>query len=148
MTQTATDPFDLQRFVDAQAPVYARVLGELRAGRKQSHWIWYIFPQVRGLGRSATAIRYSIGSRDEAAAYIAHTLLGQRLRECTALLLAVEGHALAAIMPFPDDRKLVSSMTLFAEVAPDPAPFAAALEKYNCGARDEATLDILRALPA
>ena len=139
----SSDPFDLQRFVDAQAPVYDRVCRELRAGSKQSHWIWYIFPHLKSLGRSATAITYGIADADEARAYLAHPVLGPRLVECTNLMLAVDGKPLSQIMPFPDDLKFISSMTLFAEVAPDPALFLAALAKYANGQRDAATLDLL-----
>src|SRR5690242_13482237 len=107
------DPFDLQRFVDAQANVYARVVTELSAGRKQSHWMWFIFPQVAGLGFSAMAQRYAISSRKEAAAYLAHDILGPRLVECTRLVLAVQGKTIHAILGSPDDLKFRSSMTLF-----------------------------------
>ncbi|MBN9599418.1 MAG: DUF1810 domain-containing protein [Afipia sp.] len=131
---------DLQRFVEAQAPVYARVLDELHAGRKQTHWIWFVFPQIEGLGHSATAQRYAIASRQEAAAYLAHPVLGARLRECTALVNAVEGRSVHDIFGHPDDMKFHSSMTLFAEVSGDDAPFLPALEKYFGGARDDATL--------
>jgi len=137
------DPFDLQRFVTAQAPIYDRVCRELVAGRKQSHWIWFIFPQMRGLGRSETARFYGIASRQEAQAYATHPLLGTRLRQCVMLVQAIQGRTLAEIMTAPDDLKFVSSMTLFAEVAVDPAPFAAALDKYAAGARDAATLALL-----
>ncbi len=132
--------YDLQRFVEAQAPVYARVLGELRAGRKQTHWIWFIFPQIEGLGYSAMAQRFAIASRDEAAAYLAHRVLGARLRECTALVNAIEGRSVHDIFGYPDDMKFHSSMTLFAEASGDAAPFLPALEKYFGGARDGATL--------
>ena len=146
MTQSdATDAFDLQRFVEAQGGVYERVCRELRAGSKQSHWIWFIFPQLRGLGRSATAQRFGIVSAAEAKAYLAHPVLGPRLTECVELMLAIGGKPLERIMPFPDDLKFVSSMTLFAEVADDPALFVRALEKFNGGVRDAATLGLLRA---
>src|ERR1044072_813603 len=105
----ANDPFDLQRFVDAQAPVYDRVLAELREGRKRSHWMWFVFPQIAGLGSSPMAQRYAIASRAEAAAYISHSLLGLRLRECTRLVNAVEGKAVHDIFGSPDDMKFHSS---------------------------------------
>ncbi|MBN8968652.1 MAG: DUF1810 domain-containing protein [Rhizobiales bacterium] len=131
---------DLQRFVEAQAPLYGRVLDELRAGRKQTHWIWFVFPQIEGLGHSAMAQRYAIASRQEAVAYLAHPVLGARLRACTALVNAVEGRSVHDIFGHPDDLKFHSSMTLFAEVSGGAAPFMPALEKYFGGARDEATL--------
>ncbi|MGA0612107.1 DUF1810 domain-containing protein [Caldimonas sp. KR1-144] len=112
------DPFDLQRFVDAQAPVIERVLAELAAGAKASHWMWFVFPQLRGLGRSAMSERYGIGSLAEARAYLAHPLLGPRLRECTRLVLAVRGRRLDQILPPPDDLKFRSSMSLFAQAVP------------------------------
>jgi uncharacterized protein (DUF1810 family) len=134
------DPFDLQRFVDAQAPVYDRVLLELREGRKRSHWMWFVFPQIAGLGSSPMAQRYAIASRAEAAAYLAHPLLGSRLRECARLVTATEGRSIHDILGSPDDMKFHSSMTLFAEAAPADADFGAALEKYFGGAPDPATL--------
>jgi uncharacterized protein (DUF1810 family) len=136
----ADDPFDLQRFVDAQAPVYDRVLTELREARKRSHWMWFVFPQIAGLGSSPMAQRYAIGSRAEAAAYLAHPLLGSRLRECARLVTATEGRSIHDILGSPDDMKFHSSMTLFAEAAPADADFGAALEKYFGGAPDPATL--------
>jgi len=137
-----TDPFDLKRFVDAQAPVYPRVLAELRQGRKQSHWMWFIFPQLAGLGHSAMAQRFAITSRDEAAAYLAHGVLGPRLRECTALINAVEGRTIREILGSPDDLKFCSSMTLFGAVSSDPA-FAGAIAKFYGGRSDQRTLDLL-----
>jgi uncharacterized protein (DUF1810 family) len=137
-----TDPFNLQRFVDAQAPVYPRVLAELRQGRKQSHWMWFIFPQLAGLGHSPMAQRFAITSRDEAMAYLEHGILGSRLRECTALVNAAEGRTIREILGSPDDLKFCSSMTLFAAVSPDPA-FAAAIAKFYGGAPDRKTLDLL-----
>jgi uncharacterized protein (DUF1810 family) len=137
-----TDPFDLQRFVDAQAPVYPRVLAELRQGRKQSHWMWFIFPQLAGLGHSAMAKRFAISSSDEAVAYLAHGILGPRLRECTALVNAVEGRTIREILGSPDDLKFCSSMTLFGAVSSDPA-FAAAIAKFYGGTPDRKTLDLL-----
>ncbi len=140
------DPFDLDRFVQAQAPVYSRVVTELAAGRKQSHWMWFVFPQVAGLGFSAMSQRYAIASRAEAEAYLAHTVLGPRLIDCTRLVLAVEGRTINAILGAPDDAKFRSSMTLFAAVSDEPL-FPAALDRYFAGARDSATLDILAQPP-
>ena len=137
-----TDPFDLQRFVEAQAPVYPRVLSELRQGRKKSHWMWFIFPQLAGLGHSAVAQRYALSSRDEAVAFLDHAMLGPRLRECTALVNAVEGRTIHHILGNPDDLKFRSSMTLFAAVSSEPK-FAAAIKKFYDGTPDERTLGLL-----
>ncbi|MBV8206700.1 MAG: DUF1810 domain-containing protein [Acidobacteria bacterium] len=141
--------FDLQRFVDAQAPVYARAVAELRAGRKRSHWMWFIFPQIRGLGYSATARRFAIRSLAEARAYLQHPLLGPRLEECTRLVLAVPGSSVGEIFGYPDDLKFRSCMTLFCvtekESAKQSGVFQQALEKYFAGEPDEATLGELRA---
>jgi uncharacterized protein (DUF1810 family) len=106
-----TDPFELQRFVDAQAPVYAEVMSELRNGRKRSHWMWFIFPQIAGLGHSAMARRYAIASHDEAVAYLAHPILGPRLRECTQVVCNIQGRSIEQILGSPDDIKFRSSMT-------------------------------------
>ena len=138
-----TDPYDLQRFVDAQEPVISRVKDELRSGRKRSHWMWFVFPQVEGLGSSRMARRYAIGSRAEADAYLAHPVLGPRLRECTELANGIEGRSAIEIFGSPDDKKFRSSMTLFEAVADDPTPFEAALERYYDGDRDGATLRYL-----
>jgi uncharacterized protein (DUF1810 family) len=137
------DPFDLQRFVDAQDGVYRRVVAELSAGRKQSHWMWFIFPQIAGLGFSAMAQRYAMSSTEDAAAYLAHGILGPRLVECTGLVLGVKDKTICAILGSPDDLKFRSSMTLFSAVSDDPI-FDAAIAKYYAGAKDQATLDILR----
>ena len=137
-----TDAFDLQRFVDAQAPVYQRVVAELRHGQKQSHWMWFIFPQLTGLGRSLMARRFAIRSREEAMAYLGHGVLGSRLRECTALVSAVEGHTIREILGSPDDLKFCSSMTLFGAVSSD-AVFADAIAKFYDGRPDPRTLDLL-----
>ena len=134
------DPFDLQRFVDAQEPIYGTVIEELTAGRKRSHWMWFIFPQLRGLGRSPTALRFAISSIDEARAYLDHELLGSRLRECAGLVARIDGRAAEEIFGWPDDMKLRSSMTLFAHAADDNAVFVAVLEKLYCGEEDPATL--------
>ena len=137
------DPFDLQRFIDAQDSVYRRVVAELSAGRKQSHWMWFIFPQIAGLGFSAMAQRYAMSSTEEAAAYLAHDILGPRLVECTGLVLDVKDKTIRAILGSPDDLKFRSSMTLFSAVSDDPV-FDAAIAKYYAGAKDQATLGILR----
>jgi uncharacterized protein (DUF1810 family) len=140
-----SDSFDLARFVEAQRPVYAAVVAELSRGRKQSHWMWFVFPQVAGLGFSAMAQRYAIDSREEAAAYLAHPELGPRLLECTRLVLAVHGKTIHDIFGSPDDMKFRSSMTLFGAVSGEDV-FDEALAKYFAGAKDAATLDILAGL--
>ena len=137
-----SNPYDLQRFVDAQDSVYANVCAELAAGRKRSHWIWFIFPQVAGLGFSAMAQRFAIGSRAEALAFLAHDMLGPRLLECTGLVMNVTGKTIHDILGSPDDLKFRSSMTLFAAVSDNPL-FTGAIAKYFAGAKDQATLDIL-----
>jgi len=129
----------LQRFLDAQEPVYGQVLAELRAGAKRSHWMWFIFPQIAGLGRSPTAQVYAIASLDEARAYAAHPVLGVRLRQCTELVLAQQGLAIGGIFGFPDDLKFHSSMTLFARATGE-ALFRQALEQFFGGEEDQATL--------
>jgi uncharacterized protein (DUF1810 family) len=139
-----TDRHNLQRFVDAQALVIDQVRSELRAGRKTSHWIWFIFPQIKGLGHSATAREFAISSRDEAAAYAAHPVLGPRLRECTSLMNAIEGRGITQILGTPDDLKFRSSMTLFAECCPDDPIYTDAINKYYGGEFDALTLDLLR----
>ena len=135
-----SDPFDLQRFVDAQARVYHSVLDELRDGRKRSHWIWFVFPQIAGLGSSPTAARYAISSLDEARAYLAHPVLGPRLRECAQLVTRVQGRSVGQIFGSPDDLKVRSSMTLFARATSDNDDFVAVLEKYYDGAEDPLTV--------
>ena len=142
------DPHNLQRFVDAQAPVYAQVLAELGAGSKRSHWMWFIFPQFAGLGHSEMARRFAIASREEAAAYLAHPLLGPRLRECCRLTTQVEGRSARQIFGSLDDVKFRSSLTLFAAAAPDEAVFATALRKYFAGEPDASTLERLSAASA
>jgi len=137
------DPYQLQRFIDAQEPVQFRVRAELRAGRKQSHWMWFIFPQIRGLGRSEMAQRYGIGSLDEARAYLAHPVLGARLRECCELVYAVQGRTANEIFGSPDDMKFKSSLTLFGRAAPEEKVFADSLRKYFAGVEDPATLALL-----
>lgn len=135
---------DLQRFVQAQERVYESVLRELRAGYKASHWMWFVFPQIEGLGRSDMAIHFAIVSLEEAKAYLAHPILGPRLRECTALVNAVVGKTAREVFGHPDDLKFRSSMTLFALAAPDEEWFAAALCKYFNAEQDAATLARLR----
>ena len=137
------DPHRLQRFVDAQAPVYVQVTAELARGQKQSHWMWFVFPQMQGLGRSAIARHYGIASQDEALAYRQHVLLGPRLLECTRLVLAVDSKTALQIFGTPDDLKFRSSMTLFERVAPQQPEFAAAIDKLYAGRRDEATMALL-----
>ena len=137
-----SDPYDLQRFVDAQDSVYANVVRELAAGRKRSHWMWFIFPQIAGLGFSAMAQRFAIGSRAEAVAFLAHDILGPRLIECTGLVMSVTGKTIHDILGSPDDLKFGSSMTLFAAVSDNPL-FTDAIAKYFAGAKDQATLDHL-----
>ena len=139
----AGDRYDLQRFVDAQASTYERARAELERGCKTSHWMWFIFPQIRGLGRSRTAQKYAISSLEEARAYLAHPVLGPRLKECTGLVNKIEGKDLAEIFGFPDELKFRSSMTLFARAAPGEPVFREALRKY-CGSEpDPLTLDRL-----
>jgi uncharacterized protein (DUF1810 family) len=141
-------PYDLSRFVEAQAHCYARVLQELAAGEKTSHWMWFIFPQLRGLGLSATARRFGLSGIEEARAYLAHPLLGARLRECTRTLLTVEGRTAHEIFGSPDDLKLRSCLTLFAQAAgASPAPedqvFGEALTRHYRGEPDPLTLRLL-----
>lgn len=133
----------LQRFLDAQAPVYDEVLAELRAGRKQSHWMWFIFPQLRGLGHSAMAQRYGVAGRAEALAYLQHPLLGARLKACMALLLAHQGLSAVDILGDIDAMKLRSCATLFAAVAPQEPVFAQVLERFYFGQRCHRTLALL-----
>jgi len=138
-----SDPHNLQRFIDAQGPVYAQVCSELKAGRKRSHWMWFVFPQIKGLGVSPTAQFYAIGSRAEAEAYLAHPLLGPRLRECTQLVVDVTGRSAHDIFGSPDDLKFRSCVTLFADVAADNALFRASLRKYFNGEPDLSTIAAL-----
>lgn len=137
------DPFDLTRFVVAQQRDYARALDELCAGAKRSHWIWYVFPQLRGLGRSEMAERYGISGVDEARAYLAHPLLGARLEDCVRALLSHRGRSVRQIMGSPDDLKLRSSMTLFQAAAPAQPLFAEVLQAFYDGEADPATLQRL-----
>lgn len=136
--------FELERFVEAQAPVYDRALGELRTGRKASHWMWFIFPQIRGLGQSSMSRRFAISSHEEAAAYLAHPLLGMRLRECTQAVLHVRDRTLKEIFGAIDAIKFCSCMTLFAQAAPGDALFRSALDGYCDGKVDGETIKLLR----
>jgi uncharacterized protein (DUF1810 family) len=138
--QSATDRFDLQRFVDAQARIYSSVVDELRSGRKRSHWMWFIFPQLRGLGSSPMAARYGIASLEEAREYLRHELLGPRLRECTQLVNQVQDRSISEIFGSPDDLKLCSSMTLFARATEDNQEFVELLDNYYGGQQDTLTL--------
>lgn len=137
------DDFDLQRFVDAQAPYYEQAVAELRQGEKRSHWIWFIFPQLRGLGFSSMSHRYGIGSAAEAQAYLAHPILGPRLRECTQIVLSLEHRSIHQIFGSVDAMKFRSSMTLFAHAAPGEPIFRQALDKYFAGKPDDRTVEML-----
>lgn len=143
----ADDPFDLRRFVEAQARDYDRALAEIQGGFKRSHWMWYVFPQFAGLGFSSTSQRFAIKSLDEAKAYLAHPVLGPRLLECADAALAVEGRTAYEVFGPPDDLKLRSCATLFACVSPAGSPFEKLLDKYFQGKRDEKTLQALGAAP-
>ena len=138
-----SDGFNLQRFVEAQDRVYQSVLEELRGGHKRGHWMWYIFPQLLGLGGSAMSQEYAISSQDEAKAYWEHSILGARLRECTQLVLAVDARTAEQIFSYPDNLKFRSCMTLFEHSVPEPGIFRAALLRYCGGKPDHLTLDIL-----
>jgi len=135
-----SDPYNLQRFVDAQDRVFDGVCAELREGRKRGHWMWFIFPQIKGLGRSHLASKYAIDSSEEAAAYLEHPVLGPRLRECTRLVNLVGGRSIEEIFGYPDDMKFRSSMTLFAHASSDNQVFLDALAKYFGGESDHLTL--------
>lgn len=143
MRAPPNDANDLSRFLIAQEAVYETALAELAGGVKQSHWMWFIFPQVEGLGSSAMAKRYAIRSRQEAQDYLAHPILGERLKECAKALLALEGKTAKEVMGQPDDMKLRSSMTLFATLSSPGSPFHAVLARYFSGALDERTLEFL-----
>ena len=133
----------LERYIKAQAPVYARALDELKRGHKQSHWMWYVFPQIAGLGHSAMSHTYAIQSLEEAREYLAHPLLGARLRDCCKTLMAMEGHTAHEIFRSPDDLKFRSCLTLFAQAAPEETIFRDLLQKYFGGKADLATLELL-----
>ncbi len=134
---------NLDRFLDAQEGIYPQALAELRAGRKRTHWMWFVFPQIAGLGHSSTAVYYAIADLAEARAYLAHPLLGARLAECAGALLGVRGRTAHEILGSPDDLKLRSSMTLFAQVAGPDLVFRRVLERYYGGEADARTLDLL-----
>ncbi|RAI40297.1 DUF1810 domain-containing protein [Rhodoplanes roseus] len=138
-----SDPFDLARFVTAQAPVHETALAELKAGRKRTHWMWFVFPQHRALGRSPTAQAYGIGSLDEARAYLEHPLLGPRLLACTRAVLDCPAPSLHALFGSPDDLKFRSSMTLFEAAAPDQPVFGTALDRWCGGRRDDLTATLI-----
>jgi len=140
------DAFGLSRFISAQDSVYDRVLEELKSGQKRSHWMWYIFPQVDGLGYSATSKHYAIKSMEEARAYLNHPVLESRLLECADAVLAIDGRSASDILGYPDDLKLQSSMTLFASVAGPDSVFVRVLDKYFQGERDVRTLQLLELL--
>jgi uncharacterized protein (DUF1810 family) len=143
MAMSENDPYSLGRFVEAQRGVYEQACAELRRGRKTGHWMWFIFPQIAGLGMSAMSQRYAIGSMDEAKAYLAHEVLGARLRAICGILLEVEARTAEEIFGWPDDAKLRSSMTLFAKATEEDAEFVAVLEKYFGGERDEKTVELV-----
>jgi uncharacterized protein (DUF1810 family) len=142
--QSSQDPFGLERFVEAQAEVYDRALAEIKRGDKRSHWMWFIFPQIDGLGHSSTAQFFAIKSVDEAKAYLAHAVLGPRLIECSTVLLQLKGLSASDIFGFPDDLKLRSSMTLFASVSEPDSVFSRVLQHYYQGQPDEKTLELLK----
>jgi uncharacterized protein (DUF1810 family) len=144
MEASMNDRYDLDRFVEIQAEVYTEVLRELRAGQKTGHWMWFIFPQIAGLGRSPMAERFAISSLEEARAYLDHPVLGKRLRECTQAVMDVEGKTAHAVFGFPDEMKFRSCMTLFARAATDDEIFGEVLEKYFSGESDRLTVEKLK----
>jgi uncharacterized protein (DUF1810 family) len=143
MVAMAKNAYDLERFVEAQRGVYEHACAELRRGRKTGHWMWFIFPQIAGLGMSAMSQQYAIGSVGEARAYLAHPVLGPRLRAICEIVLGIEGWTAEEIFEWPDDAKLRSSMTLFAKATEENAEFVGVLEKYFSGVRDERTLELM-----
>lgn len=143
MSDGKDDPHDLSRFIEAQEVNYDDALSELRAGRKQTHWMWYVFPQIAGLGNSAMSYRYAIRSQDEARAYLAHPVLGPRLTECAEAVLAIENRSARDIFGSPDDLKLRSCATLFAQVSPPGSVFERILDKYYSSERDPRTLGLI-----
>jgi uncharacterized protein (DUF1810 family) len=147
MNQNENDPFDLNRFVSAQEGVFEVALAELRRGQKRTHWMWFIFPQHAGLGFSSTSRKYAIKSLDEARAYLAHPVLGQRLLDCCKALLSVQGRSAAEIMGYPDDLKLRSSMTLFALAGGSHSEFRQVIDRYFDGQMDPPTLELLHVKP-
>lgn len=140
------DIYNLQRFVDAQGHDYESVVKELESGQKQGHWMWYIFPQIKGLGRSEVAQRFAISCKQEAKAYLQHPILGPRLRQCTKLVNSVEGRSIEQIFSFPDNMKFHSSMTLFMFSCDENDLFIEALNKYFDGSYDNLTIDILSSM--
>jgi uncharacterized protein (DUF1810 family) len=143
MNDRLTDPYNLHRFVDAQEPVFDEVCSELRHGRKMSHWIWFIFPQIEGLGFSPASLKFAISSLAEAAAYLQHPLLGPRLLLCVELVTHISGRTIRQVLGSPDDLKFRSSMTLFAHATSENQVFDDALQKYFAGQHDPLTLDRL-----
>ncbi|MCF7967480.1 MAG: DUF1810 domain-containing protein [Methylobacter tundripaludum] len=144
----ANDTVDLSRFTTAQASIYDSVLEELKSGRKRTHWMWYIFPQLDGLGHSTTSKHYAIKSIEEARQYLDHPVLGTRLSECAEAVFTIEGRSISEIFGYPDDLKFKSSMTLFAYVAAPCSVFSRILDKYFNGERDTLTLQLLEKLKA
>ncbi len=142
-----SDTYELNRFISAQEGVYDRILAELRGGLKRTHWMWYIFPQIDGLGHSPTTRHYAIKSLEEARQYLAHSILGARLVECAESVLAVQGKSASDIFEYPDNMKLQSSMTLFALAAGQASVFERVLDKYYQGKREARTLEIMGKLP-
>lgn len=140
---SSLDPYDLQRFMIAQAPIYENVVGELRSGRKTGHWMWFIFPQIAGLGLSALSVQFAIHSKREACAYLNHKVLGPRLQDCSQLLLSHAGQDIEQIMGSPDHLKLRSCMTLFASISQPESIFHQVIESFYGGKQDDATLAIL-----
>jgi uncharacterized protein (DUF1810 family) len=144
---TMSDPYNLQRFIDAQETSYRSALAEISAGQKISHWMWYVFPQYHGLGFSSTSRHYAIKSLQEASAYLEHTVLGVRLHECVDALLAAQDRSAHEIFGSPDDIKLRSCATLFAQASPEYAGFTQVLEKYFAGRQDQKTLELIQNVP-
>lgn len=138
------DIFNLRRFLIAQDSIYNNVIKELQNGKKRSHWMWFIFPQIEGLGRSSTAKFYGIKSREEAQAYLNHPILGKRLLECTETILSIQGKSALQILGTPDDLKLKSSMTLFASISPANSVFHRALQQFFAGKEDAQTISLLK----
>ncbi len=143
MSQNESDPFDLNRFVSAQEGVFELALAELKRGQKRSHWMWFMFPQLAGLGSSSTSRKYALKSLDEARAYLAHPILGQRLLDCCQAILSVQGRSASEIMGYPDDLKLRSSMSLFALAGDSHCEFRQVIDRYFDGQLDPRTLELL-----
>lgn len=142
---SASPPTNLDRFLTAQESIFDQALAELRRGRKESHWMWFVFPQIAGLGSSPTARAFAIRDRAEARAYLAHPILGSRIHECCQALLGIEGRSANEILGFPDDLKLLSSMTLFSLVSKPPSVFDSVIQRYYSGEPDQRTLALLQA---